>query len=500
PDVWNTTKKVCESSVSCSGNKPFKTKKNTCVAYVTCKKAGTHLDEKTNTCAKDTKADCDTKKDHYWDDTKKACLTGSKETEESCGKKTGYHWNTKTKKCDKNVATCKKPQIKINGACEDPKKCAESESLDIKTNTCKACDGFMNKKGKCVPFLKCKEPKVLDKTTNTCSTPCPTGEVRPTKGAKQGKCVAKAKCKEGEDYDAAGNTCKAKACATGEVRPTKGTQKGTCVAKATCKDKEKYDVATNTCKAVACVRGEVKPTAGPNKDTCVKKATCKAPRKVLNKATNECECPKGQSYDEKNKKCSACKEGEVTVNGQCVPKTECKENETIDKKTNTCICKPTFVKPAGTEKCVAKATCKAPKKVLNKKTNECECPKGQLFSEKGNACLKCKTGEIIDTETGKCAKDTGAKNDTKNTTNSTTPAASVPLDAAALGTGVQSLTQSGLVSIAPPGSPYAGLPNYEGKDGKFPGAFPGVPPPTEAPPTETSNELQEVVNKFKKGF
>jgi len=135
PDVWNTTKKVCESSVSCSGNKPFKTKKNTCVAYATCKKAGTHLDEKTNTCAKDTKADCDTKKDHHWDDTKKACLTGSKETEESCGKKTGYHWNTKTKNCDKNVWTCTKPKIKINGACEDPKKCAASESLDIKTNT-----------------------------------------------------------------------------------------------------------------------------------------------------------------------------------------------------------------------------------------------------------------------------------------------------------------------------------------------------------------------------
>ena len=499
PNFWNTTRKICESSVSCSDKTPFKTKSNKCVAYVKCNKTGTHLDEKTNTCKQDTKADCDTKKDHHWDATKNVCLKGApavQETEESCAKKTGYHWNPKTKKCDKNTLTCTKPQIKINNECQDPKKCAAGESLDTKTNTCKACDGFMDKQGRCVPFLKCASGKVLDKTTNTCSVACPAGQVRPTKGRNKGKCVAKATCKDDQDYDATTNECKAKACPAGQVRPTKGTDKGKCVAKATCKDTETYDVATNTCKAKACATGEVKPTEGPNKDKCVKKATCKAPRKVWNKKTNECECPNGQTYDDINKKCSVCKAGETSVNGKCVPKTECKENEILDKKTNTCICKAGFVKPAegsNAGKCVARATCKKPKTNLNKKTNECECPKGQLYSEKGNKCFKCNAGEVINQTTGKCEKDTGASGSKQSNLLSGT---SVPIDpVATLGT----LTQSGLVSI----NPSTGLPQYPAVNNYTPGgpgAFPGVNNPTDVQDTPTSLEFTSKFEDFKEGF
>ena len=162
---------------------------------------------------------------------------------------------------------------------------------------------------------------------------------------------------------------------------------GNCV----CDGENQYKEANGICVKVDCIQSSDCPISVPENGThwiCTDNNICELAA-----------CHHGFTLNDEKTLC-VCDEPYVVYEGACVPKANCRPNETYDALTNSCSCESPYVEANGN--CEVKSTCKA-NETYNALTNSCSCEEPYVEAN-GNCEHKtvCKENETYHEEDDSC--------------------------------------------------------------------------------------------------
>ena len=162
---------------------------------------------------------------------------------------------------------------------------------------------------------------------------------------------------------------------------------GNCV----CDGENQYKEAKGICVKVDCIQSSDCPISVPENGThwiCTDNNICELAA-----------CHHGFTLNDEKTLC-VCDEPYVVYEGACVPKANCRPNETYDALTNSCSCESPYVEANGN--CEVKSTCKA-NETYNALTNSCSCEEPYVEAN-GNCEHKtvCKENETYHEEDDSC--------------------------------------------------------------------------------------------------
>ena len=162
---------------------------------------------------------------------------------------------------------------------------------------------------------------------------------------------------------------------------------GNCV----CDGENQYKEANGICVKVDCIQSSDCPISVPENGThwiCTDNNICELAA-----------CHHGFTLNDEKTLC-VCDEPYVVYEGACVPKANCRPNETYDALTNSCSCESPYVEANGN--CEVKSTCKT-NETYNALTNSCSCEEPYVEAN-GNCEHKtvCKENETYHEEDDSC--------------------------------------------------------------------------------------------------
>ena len=162
---------------------------------------------------------------------------------------------------------------------------------------------------------------------------------------------------------------------------------GNCV----CDGENQYKEANGICVKVDCIQSSDCPISVPENGThwiCTDNNICELAA-----------CHHGFTLNDEKTLC-VCDEPYVVYEGACVPKANCRPNETYDALTNSCSCEEPYVEANGN--CEVKSTCKT-NETYNALTNSCSCEEPYVEAN-GNCEHKtvCKEDETYHEEDDSC--------------------------------------------------------------------------------------------------
>ena len=163
---------------------------------------------------------------------------------------------------------------------------------------------------------------------------------------------------------------------------------GNCV----CDGENQYKEANGICVKVDCIQSSDCPISVPENGThwiCTDNNICELAA-----------CHHGFTLNDEKTLC-VCDEPYVVYEGACVPKANCRPNETYDALTNSCSCESPYVEANGN--CEVKSTCKT-NETYNALTNSCSCEEPYVEAN-GNCEVKstCKANETYNALTNSCS-------------------------------------------------------------------------------------------------
>ncbi len=165
---------------------------------------------------------------------------------------------------------------------------------------------------------------------------------------------------------------------------------GNCV----CDGENQYKEANGICVKVDCIQSSDCPISVPENGThwiCTDNNICELAA-----------CHHGFTLNDEKTLC-VCDEPYVVYEGACVPKANCRPNETYDALTNSCSCESPYV--VANDKCEVKATCKT-NETYNAATNSCSCDAPYVVAN--NNCevkASCRENETYNASTNSCSCD-----------------------------------------------------------------------------------------------
>ena len=162
---------------------------------------------------------------------------------------------------------------------------------------------------------------------------------------------------------------------------------GNCV----CDGENQYKEANGICVKVDCIQSSDCPISVSENGThwiCTDNNICELAA-----------CHHGFTLNDEKTLC-VCDEPYVVYEGACVPKANCRPNETYDALTNSCSCESPYVEANGN--CEVKSTCKT-NETYNALTNSCSCEEPYVEAN-GNCEHKtvCKENETYHEEDDSC--------------------------------------------------------------------------------------------------